>query len=375
MFIGELVSITNAEDVDLGLWARKELLGYLLDKVPQRMSVYNSIVIRTRQALADILSSESLWEEAANTLQDIRPDQWPSSADASEKFDVYIKTMDLFLHANNLSQAAFTLNRATSLVHSIKDNELRLKYRYLQASILDQSQKYIEAVNGYRNVLAHSKPGNTEEQRMLLNKAIRCAVLASAGPQKVRTVANMYRVTEAASCDCFPLLEMMFLQRIIKPSVAEQFSQFLEAHQLQTAADGHSTLFEYAIREHNVSVLSSLYTNIKLENLGHMLGTNSEGAEIVCARMISESRLKGHIDQIAGLITFEGAREVKEVSAAILLKKQASMQPPLMHLREQVSAKWDERIVSLCTTVEDAVDLLIQRQPGYARMMFRNDMK
>ncbi|KAJ1666936.1 hypothetical protein IW140_003355 [Coemansia sp. RSA 1813] len=372
MFLGELVPMTDDGDVALGLATRKELLSYLLDKIQQRTSVYGDIIIKTRQAFANVLVDEKSWEEAANMLQEIRFDQSHKSVDTKIKFDVYIKTMELFLRANNLGQAAHTLNRATSLVLSIKDEELCRRYRYLQACILDRSQKYIEAANGYRNSFAHSVSGNAEEKNELLNKAIKCAVLASAGPQKIRILASLYRMTEAASCECFQLLEKMFLQRLITPFEVESSSQFLEKHQRQRTADDRSTLLEHAVREHNVFVLSSLYTNIRFENLGLMLGTNVEDAELICARMIAESRMKGHIDQIAGLITFEGAREVKEVSAAILLKSQASAQPPPMHLREQVAAKWDERIVNLCTAVEDAVDMLIERQPVYAKMLFRS---
>ncbi|KAJ1789192.1 hypothetical protein LPJ59_005390 [Coemansia sp. RSA 2399] len=374
MFLGELVPMAGDDDVGLGLGVRKELLSYLLAKIQQRTSVYGDIIIKTRQALANILIAQTLWEDAANMLQEIRFDQSQKLVDKNVKFDVYVTTMDLYLRANNLSQAAHTLNRATSLIHSIEDSELCYKYRYLQASILDRSQKYIEASNGYRNVFTQSMSANIEEHHVLLDKAVRCAVLASAGPIKVRTLASLYRMTEAASCECFQLLEKMFLQRLIEPSEVAHCAQFLEKHQLQTAADGRSTLLEHAVREHNVFVLSSLYTNIRLENLGRMLGTNAEDAELICARMIAESRMKGHIDQTAGLITFEGAREVKEVSAAILLKRQASAQPPPMHLREQVAAKWDERIVNLCTTVEDAVDMLIERQPVYAKMLFRRNL-
>ncbi|KAJ2364550.1 hypothetical protein H4S01_003727, partial [Coemansia sp. RSA 2610] len=136
-------------------------------------------------------------------------------------------------------------------------------------------------------------------------------------------------------------------------------------------ADGKTTALEHAVREHNIFMLSSLYTNIKFANLCRVLGVDAEDAELMCARMIAEGRMKGRIDQIDGVVTFEGAREVKEVSAAIFLKSQAEVQPPPMHFRETVAARWDGRIVGLCTAVEEAVDLLIERQPVYTKMLFR----
>ncbi|KAJ2514659.1 COP9 signalosome complex subunit 4 [Coemansia sp. RSA 1939] len=371
MFLSELVAMTESVLV-LGTKTRKELLDYLLDRIQQRTSVYGDVIIKTRQALADLLVSKEQWEEAANMLQEIRFDQSQRPIEPRVRFETYVNTMELFLLANNPSQAAHTLIRATSLLNLVADVKSVLKYRYFQACILDHSHKYIEAANGYRNVFANYIDGVVEKKELILNKAIKCAVLASAGVLKVRVLASLYRIPELASRECFQLLEKMFLQQPIKPSEVEYFDKLLEEHQRQRTADGNSTLLEHAVHEHNVFVLSSLYTNIRFSNLGHMLGTSTNYAELICARMIGERRMKGHIDQTSGMITFEGAREVKEVTAAIFLKRQAASQPPPMHLREQVAVKWDERIVNLCTTVEDAVDMLIDRQPVYAKMLFRD---
>ncbi|KAI9502838.1 hypothetical protein BX070DRAFT_225683 [Coemansia spiralis] len=358
MFLDELAAMSENTDLDLSNQVRKEFLAYLLSKIQQRTSVYEEVNIKTRKALSNILIDEKKWEEAAEMLQGIRFEQSQRSQDANLKFDVYVTIMDLFLRAKNISQAAQSLNRAASLAHTIKDAELIVKYRYLQACILDHSQKYIEAANGYRNV-AQSVTNDTQRQRDMLDKAVKCAVLASAGPQKIRVMATLQHLPEAAALPCFKLLEKMLLQRLIKPDEVDLFSKLLDEHQRQTLGNTNSTILEHAVREHN------------FENLSHMLGTSAEDAELICARMIAEGRMKGHIDQISSVITFEGAREIKDVSAAIFLKRQASAQKPPMHLRERVANRWDERIVNLCTAVEDAVDLLIERQPVYTKMLFR----
>jgi len=67
-----------------------------------------------------------------------------------------------------------------------------------------------------------------------------------------------------------------------------------------------------AVVEHNLVAASKLYENIKTDALGAILGleesgefTAGEKAEAYAARMVEQERLKGSIDQIAGVIYFD----------------------------------------------------------------------
>ncbi|KAJ1647938.1 hypothetical protein J3B02_002164 [Coemansia erecta] len=353
------------EDRAMDMTCRKKVLRHVLSRVQQRSMVYEEVILAARQALSNALASEERWEEAAQELRDLRFDQMHGRVNNNVKFDVYLKIIKYYAMAGNQDQAVLALNRAASMAQMVTDVRRIIKYRGIQAHIYENAHRYIEAANVYRNI-SQSDLKSKEDQERALSKAIECVVLAAAGPQKMRVMANLYREKLAASLPSFGLLENMVLKRLIKPAELEKFSRQAELQQDKVK------ILEQAVREHNVFVLSSLYTNIKFENLGRSLGIDADEAEQTCANMIAEGRMKGRIDQIDGVITFEGSHEVGEVAAAISMKRQVSTQAPPMHFRETVSAKWDLRIENLCQSVEDAVELLIERQPTYAKTLFRS---
>ncbi|KAJ2493863.1 hypothetical protein IWW37_000249 [Coemansia sp. RSA 2050] len=366
----ELVCLVDRPEHGFSMRAQQETLLHLLSKIQQRQMAYDSVITEARKALAKSLAAEEKWEEAARQLQSIRFEQSQGALNIAFVFPVYIWTTQLFLQAENLDQAVLSLNRAAAHITQVSDVEQIMQYRFVQARVLSLTHKYIEAAIIYHNIF-QTNTKDAAGQLEVLRQAINCAVLAAASPQKMRVLSGLHREKLAPTLPSFGLMEKMVLKRLIKPTELEQFGQQLERHQCESVAGGKTTMLGSAVREHNVFVLSSLYTSIRFENLGRLLGIDTEEAELMCARMIAEGRMKGRIDQIAGVITFEGAREVKEVAAAISMKRQAAVQPPPMYFRETVHARWDGRIINLCQSIEDAVDMLIERQPVYARTLFR----
>ena len=72
-------------------------------------------------------------------------------------------------------------------------------------------------------------------------------------------------------------------------------------HQLAAGEDG-LTVLARSVSEHNLLSASKLYNNITVEQLGQLLGVGSDIAEETAAKMISEERMKGSIDQVEGMI-------------------------------------------------------------------------
>ncbi|KAJ2637407.1 COP9 signalosome complex subunit 4 [Coemansia sp. RSA 1286] len=362
--VKEIAAVVDEEKA-IDVAGRKKVLRHILSRVQQRAMAYEDAIIMARKTMSNILASENHWEEAAQELREIRFDQMHSQVNNNEKFDVYLRIIEYYALAGNQDQAVLALNRATTVVQTVADVERIIRYRVIQARIYEKAHRYIEAANVYRIISQSDLKSKTDQERAL-SKAIECVVLAAAGPQKMRVMTNLYREKLASTLPSFGLLENMVLKRLIKPAELEEFST-----QAKLTQETIGTLVQ-AVREHNVFVLSSLYTNIKFENLGRSLGIDADEAEQTCANMIAEGRMKGRIDQIDGVITFEGSHEVGEVAAAISMKRQVSTQAPPMHFRETVSAKWDLRIENLCQSIEDAVDLLIERQPVYAEALFNS---
>ena len=93
------------------------------------------------------------------------------------------------------------------------------------------------------------------------------------------------------------VLTKMYKGQLIKRKEMAAFEHSLLPHQNATRADG-LTIPEVAVIEHNILAASNIYNNIRFEELGALLDTEAEKAERVAARMISQDRLNGSIDQI-----------------------------------------------------------------------------
>lgn len=66
-----------------------------------------------------------------------------------------------------------------------------------------------------------------------------------------------------------------------------------------------TSLLTDAIIEHNMLSISKIYKNIKIKSLASLLKVDQYKAERIAAKMISEERMKGSIDQIDGFIHFK----------------------------------------------------------------------
>lgn len=66
-----------------------------------------------------------------------------------------------------------------------------------------------------------------------------------------------------------------------------------------------STILDRAIMEHNLLSASKVYKNMKIEELGRLLGIEPIKAEKIAGQMISEGRMEGSIDQIDGYVHFK----------------------------------------------------------------------
>jgi COP9 signalosome complex subunit 4 len=173
--------------------------------------------------------------------------------------------------------------------------------------------------------------GSTDERLEALQYAAICTILAAAGPLRARMLATLYKDERIVQISVYPILEKMYLERIIRKPEVENFSVHLKPHQMAKLSDG-STVLDRAVVEHNLLSASKLYNNITFGQLASLLDITPEMAEKVASRMMIDDRLKGSIDQIEGLIIFHNAQE------SLL--------------------KWDQRIAQLCNAVNDILEVV-----------------
>ena len=265
-----------------------------------------------RELLADAYESEEEYSAAARALQGIHIDSSQRLVAESAKVRLWIRIVRLYLEEDDTTSAEAFLNRIKSLPNKIEDHELKLHFKLSQARILDARRRFLDASQEYFNVSLAA--GVDESDRLqALAAAVRCAVLAPAGPQRSRSLATLYKDDRITSVEEFGILEKMFLDRLLNPEEVAAFSERLAPHQLALMADG-TTVLDKAVVEHNLVAASKLYENITTDALGVILGltgsgdmTAGEKAEAYAARMVEQERLKGSIDQIAGVIFFNSS--------------------------------------------------------------------
>ena len=158
--------------------------------------------------------------------------------------------------------------------------------------------------------------------------AVTCAVLAPAGPNRSRVLAALCRDERTIELPTFNILSKMFLDRILRSEEIKEFEGTLKQHQLAKIAisssdrlasaaeedttdpnaskrTGPATVLDRAVMEHNLLASSKIYNNITFSGLGALLDLTPGAAETMARRMIEQGRLKGSIDQVEKLISFD----------------------------------------------------------------------
>lgn len=367
----ELPTFIDAILEDLGIVAARPLLASVVDAIKSITSTQQKIAVGTRalqalevtrgafeeqdavirEELADAYTAQEDYAEAAKVLQGIQLESFQRKIPDDLKIRTWIRICRLYLEEDDTTSAESYLNRAKILLYKIEDQELGLTFQLSQARILDSRRKFLDASQVYHSV-SFSMVLDEEERTRALSSAIVCAVLAPAGPQRSRTLGNLYKDERTPEVPEFGILEKMFLDRLLSPVEVAKFADKLQPHQLAQTADG-STVLAKAVIEHNLLSASRLYNNIGVSELGVLLGLTSEIAEEYAARMLEQGRLSGRIDQIEGVIFFDGHEGSGQKTRAG--QADLGIAPDLR--------KWDNKVQGLAEEVERVASMLQTQYP------------
>lgn len=178
------------------------------------------------------------------------------------KLDTYLKIARLYLEDDDPVQAEAYINRASllqvnnSALYFIlkaklkitininfscqaesKNEELQIYYKVCYARVLDYRRKFIEAAQRY-NELSYRTIIHEDERMTALKNALICTVLASAGQQRSRMLATLFKDERCQTLPAYSILEKMYLDRIIRRSELEDFEALLQPHQKAKTGDG-----------------------------------------------------------------------------------------------------------------------------------------
>ncbi|CAO3681767.1 unnamed protein product [Umbelopsis vinacea] len=365
--------ITAVDERVQDLETKKDAFHFAIDKIQSRVVSFEEQMSSLREKLASVYEQEEEYVEAAKILQGIPLDSGHRVVSDHYKLKIYIKIVRLLLEEDEAVAAETYLNRAALLIPNSQDLVTNLTYKLSQARILDSKRKFLEACSKYHE-LSYVSELDDEEKLRCLGAAVQCAVLAGAGPQRSRALGTLYKDERTQQLSSFPVLEKMLLDRVLRPSEVSEFSSSLKPHHLARLAD-NTTVLDRAVIEHNLLSASKIYNNIMFDQLAALLNTSPEQAEQVASRMIAEGRMVGSIDQIEQLIFFEsgGAAVDEKVEANVSAVSEAANAGTGVIENKRIgqsmieAVKWDTAIQSLCHQVEDIIESIQAKYPGYIK--------
>jgi COP9 signalosome complex subunit 4 len=319
--------------------AKAEAGQHILDLVAPRVASFEEQDLALKKSVADALEEEEDFKGAAKVLQSINLDSAQRNYSANEKAAMWLRIVRCYLEEDQPENAASFINRIKSVLPDVDDRATQLTFLLCQARILDSQRSFLEASSKYYDTSLETIV-DEEERLRALSQSIICVVLAPAGPQRSVTLAKLYKDERTKLVEEYGILEKIFFNRLLSPEEVKTFAEKLAPHQLAKTSDG-STVLDKAVLEHNLLAASRLYRNIYTTQLGRLLGTDADKAEIYASQMIEQGRLAGYIDQIEGLIFFDGeASGQKKVGHAdtVLGKEQLRRDENIQALSERVEA-------------------------------------
>ncbi|THV64512.1 COP9 signalosome-like protein complex subunit 4 [Aureobasidium pullulans] len=344
LFVGKLASLPDADiKIQVGTNA--------IDALAPKVVSYEDQDSQIKLMLADSYEQNEDFTSSAKVLQQITLDSSQRHVSDDDKAKIWIRITRCYLEEDDPINALSYLNRVKNVIYNVQDQTTKLQFQLSQARISDSQRNFLDASNSYLNLSL--EPVIDEEERLqALSAAIICVVLAPAGPKRARQLARLYKDDRTPQVNEFAILEKIFLDRVLSPEEVKAFAEKLQPHQMAKTADG-STVLDKAVLEHNLLGVSRLYSNILIDNLGPMLGVDSDRAEAYAAQMIEQGRLSGYIDQIDGLIHFsnDSGADGSKGGAANLGTRELRM--------------WDASVQALCEEVERVATMIQTAHPEF----------
>lgn len=320
---------------------------FALDALRPRAHVFQNAITVLRKRMSHILEAEGLFSEAAEMLAAIPFDDMGRTLDSNSCAAAFVRIGSLFVQAGCVPAADPWANKANLLIPHCTDDGTRVRFRTLQAQLLDHKRKYEDAAMKYYALSqleqrAYGDEVVTKKDTIhALGFAIACAILAPAGPRRSRVLAVLYKDERARNTALSGLLQAIHMDHLLQVEQVKMLRALLRPHQVAAQIDGESVL-DRAVVEHNLLAASKLYCNIRFEELGALLRVSAEKAEATASRMIYEKRMKATIDQVHGMLEFNVATQAEQIE------------------------RWDKQIESVCNAVDVCVEAIVEKHPEFS---------
>ncbi|EEY18700.1 COP9 signalosome complex subunit 4 [Verticillium alfalfae VaMs.102] len=279
--------------------------------------------------------------EAAKCLAEMPLDSSQRKVSPADRARVWIRIARNYLEVDDTTAAETYVNKLKNIMHDVADEkphdarDLDLHFRLSQARVYDAKRDFLNAGARYHDISL--SPAIAEDERLhTLSMAVKCAILAPAGPMRARTLGRLYKDERAAALD-----ESTSSPRACSPTSSPPRPTAPPSSRAPSSSTTSS-----APRASTPTLAS--------DALGVLLGLDADKAEETTARMIEQGRLVGRIDQMDRIIWFErGEASGQKGSgrAEVVVGKEMR--------------QWDANIQSVAEEVENVTNALQKEFPDF----------
>mmetsp|Transcript_27638 Transcript_27638/g.82942 ORF Transcript_27638/g.82942 Transcript_27638/m.82942 type:complete len:393 (-) Transcript_27638:36-1214(-) len=290
-----------------------DLCEWALQQIAPQVQSFEDADAALRNALYDKLVGEGAFREAACALAALNVETSARRYEDAEKAALYVKIAETFLEDDESVDAETFVSRASGLMHAVPqaDWALHLRYRVTLARTLDARRKFLDAAMRYYELSQARHAGvDADELVALLAKAMTCALLGNAGPQRARLLTLLAKDERVDSLDGHAefsahgtILKRTVTGQLVSHADVAAFTATLMPHQKALLSDG-LTIPESAMIQHNLVAVSHIYVNASIAEVAKLLDVEPRRAEAVASRMIAAGRLGARLDQVDGLLHF-----------------------------------------------------------------------
>uniref|UniRef100_A0A7S3GG87 COP9 signalosome complex subunit 4 n=1 Tax=Palpitomonas bilix TaxID=652834 RepID=A0A7S3GG87_9EUKA len=295
---------------------KEEVGPHILRQLKARAATFEEAISLFCELMSEVYQASEEWRRAAEVLAEIPLSSGIRAIDDEYKLKTLLHIAQLYLEDDDPVQAEEYVQRATPLVQSVTNVEQALVYKFCYVRILDTKRRFLEAASQYYDLSLPDRLGDlmekisSDELLETLSNACTCAILAPAGPKRSRILGLLHKDERSSSLPLFPVLEKMYLERMLQKDEVAMFQETLKPHQLALLGDG-STVLDKAVMEHNIRSAGLIYNSVKFEQLGDLLGLTADKVATAAAQMIAEDRLNGTIDEPLGILAYDSGSAAK----------------------------------------------------------------
>mmetsp|Transcript_18376 Transcript_18376/g.33021 ORF Transcript_18376/g.33021 Transcript_18376/m.33021 type:complete len:391 (+) Transcript_18376:1776-2948(+) len=282
---------------------------YVLDIIAPKVKSFEEEDAKIREQVAEVLTAKRDFYSAARTLAGINLESSTRNVPVPEKAAKYVQIAELFLEADDSVSAESYIGRASMIIHLVTDIPLTLRHRVCYARVLDSRREFLQAARSYF-ALSQEGSKNVAENDLLqlLLCASTCTILASAGPQRARLLASLFKDERTQHLEHYDMLQKIYNGHLLRKTEVQKFANSLLPHQQAKLSNG-LTVLEKAVIEHNIVAISKLYISISFEEMGALLEITPQRAEQIIANMVAETRISAALDQVNAVVEFEKESE------------------------------------------------------------------